>query len=140
MSYPAFCKTDEDKKIYRKVRSKGWTKWVHNASDILAIKNGCWFDVEEAQRFENFCRLLRLSKGDWADQPLELQPWQRDDFCYPLFGWKRPDGTRRFRKGLAFIPKKASKSTLAAAISLYLLLADREKGAEVYTLASDRDQ
>ncbi len=58
----------------------------------------------------------------------------------PLFGWKRADGTRRFRRGYIEIPKKNGKSSIFAGLSLYLLLADNEPGAEVYSAAVDRDQ
>lgn len=138
INYPPFCKTLSDKNAYRVAHKNGWTKWVHNISDILAIKAGCWFDLEAAQRVEKFFLILRHSKGEWAGQKFVLQPYQRDRIIYPLFGWKRPDGTRRFRKGMIFIPKKAGKSTLAAGISLYLLVADREGGAEVYNCGVDR--
>ena len=137
-SYPDYVKTTEDRAAYDKARKQKWLSWVHNASDILAIKEGCYFDVEAAERVERFFKLLKQSKGRWANQPLILQDWQRDQIIYPLFGWKRADGTRRYRKGLIFIPKKNGKSTLGAAISLYLLVADNESGAEVYNAAADK--
>ena len=71
----------------------GWAKWVHNASDILAIEEGCYFDLEAAQKVEKFFLLLRHSKGEWAGESFSLQPWQRDHIIYPLFGWKRANGT-----------------------------------------------
>lgn len=58
----------------------------------------------------------------------------------PLFGWMRPDGTRRFRTGYIQIAKKNGKSTLAAGINLYMLVGDGEMGAEVYCAAVDRPQ
>src|SRR5262249_26222452 len=45
-----------------------------------------------------------------------------------------------FRKAYCEIPKKNGKSTLASGIGLYLLCGDGEAGAEVYSLATDRDQ
>ena len=57
-----------------------------------------------------------------------------------LFGWKRADGTRRFRVAYNEIPRKNGKSTLAAGIGLYLLIADDEPGAEIYSAATKRDQ
>ena len=58
----------------------------------------------------------------------------------PLFGWKRPDGTRRFRRGYIEVPKKNGKSCLFSGLSLYLLIGDGEPGAEIYSAAVDRDQ
>ena len=58
----------------------------------------------------------------------------------PLFGWKRADGTRRYRRGYIEVPKKNGKSTLFSGLSLYLLVGDGEPGAEIYSAAVDRDQ
>jgi len=100
-----------------------------------------WFDEEEADRAcEFFKRFLRHSKGQWAGQPLELSDWQRDDIIRPMFGWKRKDGTRKYRRVYIEIPRKNGKSTLSAGIALYMLFCDREAGAEIYSAAADRDQ
>lgn len=100
-----------------------------------------WFDEAAADRAVAFFeRVLTHTKGEWAGQPLQLSKWQADEIIRPLFGWKRADGTRRFRTTYIQIPRKAGKSTLAAGIALYLLLADGEPGAEVYSAAADRDQ
>jgi phage terminase large subunit-like protein len=88
-----------------------------------------------------FRRFLRHSKGKgFAGKPFELLPWQWDQVIRPLFGWRRKDGTRRFRKAYIEIPKKNGKSTLCAGLALYLLTKDGEPGAEVYSAAADRDQ
>jgi phage terminase large subunit-like protein len=116
-------------------------EWISGPADEKALAQGCWFDLAAAQRvrqfFENF---LRHSKGQFANQPFELLDWQWKRIVGPLFGWKRPDGTRRFRRGYIEVPKKNGKSTLFSGLSLYLLTADGEPGAEVYSAAVDRDQ
>ena len=38
--------------------------------------------------------------------------WQWEQIIAPLFGWKRQDGTRRYRRGYIEVPKKNGKSTL----------------------------
>lgn len=75
-----------------------------------------------------------------AGQPFKLEPWQRDRIIRPLFGWKRQDGTRKYRTAYVEIPRKNGKSTLCAGIALYLLFCDREQGAEIYSVAGTRDQ
>lgn len=116
------------------------SRWVRDPSDRLAIAEGCYFD-EDAGRFvcdfiETFCR---QSKGSqWAGRPMALLDWQRD-FLMRLFGWKRPDGTRRYRKAYLEVAKKNGKSTLVSALVLVLLLAD-DAGPEVYLNACDREQ
>ena len=79
-------------------------------------------------------------KGEWAGNPFTLEPWQRDLVIHPLFGWKRANGTRKYRTAYIEVPRKNGKSTLAAGIALTLLFADNEPGAEVYSAAGDRKQ
>jgi phage terminase large subunit-like protein len=110
-------------------------------ADQLALDAGCSFDPAAAERVRTFFRkFLRHSKGQWAGQPFELLAWQWEQIILPLFGWKRADGTRRFRRAYIEVPKKNGKSTLSAGISLYLLMGDGEPGAEIYSAAADRDQ
>lgn len=117
------------------------SRWIRNAADEYAVSQGCYFDEAAAERVCKFFRTcLRHSKGQWAGQPFEPLEWQRLDVIYPLFGWKRPDGRRRFSKAYIEIPKKNGKSTLAAALAIYLMLADSEPGAEVYTCARNAKQ
>lgn len=102
---------------------------------------GYWFDERAARGAVNFFeKLLVHVKGEWAGQPFELQDWQREKIVEPLFGWKREDGTRRYRTAYIEVPRKNGKSTLAAGLALYLLFADGEFGAEVYSAAADKDQ
>lgn len=115
--------------------------WVRTAADRQAVSEGCYFDLPAAERVRDFfLKFLRHSKGEWGGQPFELIEWQWKDVIAPLFGWKRPDGLRRFRKAYIEIPKKNGKSTLASGIGLYLLVADGEHGPEVYSAAADQAQ
>lgn len=99
------------------------------------------YDKQAAEDAVAFFELyLRHSKGEWAGQPFKLLPWQADEIIRPLFGWKRPDGTRKYRRAYIEVPRKNGKSTLMAGLGLYLLTADREGGAEIYSAASDKDQ
>lgn len=103
-------------------------------------ERGLAFDVERAEHvIAFFHRFLRHYKGKWAGQRFELQPWQAF-VLWCLFGWVREDGTRRYRMAYLEVPRKNGKSTLAAGIALYLLAADGEAGADVYALATKRDQ
>ena len=77
-------------------------------------------------------------KGELAGKLIVLEKWQKDDIIKPVFGIKRKtDGLRRFRTVYVEIPRKNAKSTLGAAIALYLLLSDGEPGAEIYSAAGD---
>jgi phage terminase large subunit-like protein len=114
---------------------------VLTPSDREAVAQGCTFDESAADRVRHFfARFLRHGKGEWAGKPFDLLPWQWERIVRPLFGWRRADGTRRFRRAGIWVPKKNGKSTLGAGLSLYLLVADGEAGAEVYSAAADREQ
>jgi len=100
-----------------------------------------WFDEQAAERAVQFFETcLTHTKGELAGKPLLLDEWEKDQIVRPVFGWKRKDGTRRYRKVFVEIPRKNGKSTICAGIALYLLHADREPGAEVYSAAADREQ
>ena len=108
---------------------------------VTATKTGYWYDEKAAERAVKFFpRFLRHTKGEHAGQRFELLPWQANDVIRPLFGWKRPDGLRRYRRAYIAVPRKNGKSQLAAGVGLYLLFSDGEPGAEIYSAAADRDQ
>ncbi len=91
---------------------------------------------------DNLCAFIeRLPhvKGPLAGEPIRLEPWQAF-ILTTVFGWVRHDGKRRFRRSYIEVPRGNAKSTLSSAVALYMLAADREGGAEVYSLATTRDQ
>jgi len=102
-------------------------------------KRGLVFSPLHATFVINFFRYLHHSKGEWAGREVVLEPWQQF-ILWALFGWLRADGTRRFRTSYTEIPRKNGKSTKAAGTGLYLLAADKEPGAEIYTAATTRPQ
>ena len=90
-------------------------------------------------RVTKFVGSLRQSKGQWAGVTLSLLDWQRQ-MIETVYGTLRDDGQRRYRTAYVEVPRKNGKSSLAAALALYHLVADNEAGAEVYLGAVDRDQ
>ena len=97
----------------------------------------CEFDDAAARRAIDFIELcVTLTKGaDYACRPFILEPWQLA-IVGNVFGWKRPDGTRRFREVFIFVPRKNGKTELSAAIALAVLFCDKETGAERYASAA----
>lgn len=95
-----------------------------------------------AQRICAFAEKMPHIKGDWAAQRqlITLEAWEV--FVLAVgFGWVvKATGKRRFRQIDLFIPRKNAKSTIAAVIGLYMLTADGEYGAEVYSGATSKDQ
>lgn len=114
------------------------------AADSAAVRSDCgrfWYDAATADAAVRFFEdHLRLTKGEWAGKPFRLEPWQADRIIRPAFGWKRNDGTRRYRRVIVWVPRKNGKTEIAAGVSLIALVADGEAGAEVYAIAKDKDQ
>jgi phage terminase large subunit-like protein len=79
--------------------------------DIAAAEHACMF----------FPVALRHSSGRWDGQPFHLEGWQAF-LIWNLFGWKRLDGTRRFRRAHVSVARKNGKSTIIAGITLLLSL------------------
>lgn len=108
-------------------------------------RSGDWpyvYDVAKAARACRFIELLPHTKGKWAArrETLKLEPWQAFFVCN-IFGWvHRVTGKRRFRQAYLRVPRKNGKSQLAASIGLYMLTADGEAGAEVYSGATSEKQ
>ncbi len=118
-----------------------WERWPGASLHLDDAGGKYWFDAEAADRAcDFFPTYLRHVKAEFAGEPFVLLPWQRDLIVRPLFGWKRQDGTRRFRKAFLEVGKKNGKSGLASGMGLLLAFADEEPGAEVYAAAADRDQ
>lgn len=102
---------------------------------------GYIFDQRKAERpiefIETFCK---HSKGEWAGKAVKLELFQKA-FISALFGFVcEPTGYRRFRETLFYVARKNGKSTMLSGIALYCLIADDEPGAEVYSVASKKDQ
>lgn len=94
---------------------------------------------DKAEHVCRFIELLPHVKGEWAGQPVVLEGWQIF-ILVTVFGWYRRDGRRRFRTVYIEVPRKNAKSTLSSGVALYMLTADNEGGAEVYSAATTREQ
>lgn len=102
-------------------------------------RKGFLYDKKKAKRAVDFIQALTHTKGKWAGKPFILLEWQKEIVC-KIFGTVYKNGKRVIRKAYIEIPKKNGKSELAAAVALFLLVADGEIGAEVYSAAADRTQ
>jgi len=119
-------------------------RWVkraceRQARDLERKRFAFRFDAERAERVCRFIELLPHIKGRWAGSSMRLEPWQ-SFLLTTVFGWVDRQGRRRFKTAYVEVPRKNGKSQLSAGIGLYLLAADGEPGAEVYSAATTRDQ
>ena len=99
------------------------------------------FDEKKANRpiqfIEKYCK---HSKGKWAGKPVILELWQKAHI-QALYGFvDKETGLRKYRKLVLFVGKKNGKSTEGSGLGLYQLTSDGEGGAEIYSVATKKDQ
>lgn len=86
---------------------------------------------------ETFCRHY---EGEHAGELVKLELWQKA-FVQNIFAWlERDTEVRRFREYALEVPRKHGKSFLSGCIAVYMLVADEEPGAQVYSAANKLDQ
>ena len=86
---------------------------------------------------ETFCKHYQ---GERAGEVVKLELFQKA-FIQSLFGWlEKATDNRRFREYFFEVARKHGKSFLSACIAVYMLVADGEDGAEVYSAATKLDQ
>lgn len=130
-----------------------------------AILDGYWFDAAAAQRVQDFCvqffTLPREAGEKIAPYELEsiqrrfpnfdpetpsgtkpfamMRMWHRQ-IIGQLYGWKSPDGSRRFRRAFVTTAKKSGKTTTLSVLPLYEMLVGDTPEKEVYVIATTEDQ
>ncbi|MFC3446884.1 terminase large subunit [Falsochrobactrum ovis] len=103
-------------------------------------ERGLYWDDDSAIRvFRFFEDRLKLSEGQFEGKPFKLHPSQAFKLG-SLFGWKRADGSRRFRRAYIEEGKGNGKSPFAGGVGLYGLIADKEAGAQIYAAAAKKEQ
>lgn len=109
-------------------------------AEMLDADAPYYFDEELGERpiafIETFCKQSQGTLG----APIKLELFQKA-FIQALFGFIiKETGFRRFRETMFLVGRKNGKSTLLAGIGLYLLVADWEGAAEIYSVATKKDQ
>lgn len=97
------------------------------------------FDRKKANKPCKFIECLCHVKGPKAGECIHLEDWQ----CFiitTIFGWVDDNGYRRFSQAYIEVGRGNGKSTFCSGIGLYMLCADGELGADIYSFATTRDQ
>lgn len=99
------------------------------------------FDLDKAnQPIEFIERFCKQSKGKWIGKPLKLELFQKAKI-QAVYGFVHEDtGLRRCREVFTLVARKNGKSTEKAATGTYMFVGDGEGGAEVYSIATKKDQ
>lgn len=109
---------------------------------LKEIKDGykSWhFDADCAERpvafIESFCHIPSGKLG----KPFILEDYEKA-WVQAIFGFVDDDGNRRFREVLIEVGRKNGKTSLVAAIELYMLIADGEGAPQIYNAATTQAQ
>ena len=140
--------TDNPGKVCNKIKTiyKRLVEDIKTEKEISFTKEGktethkYHFDKEKAQRpiefIEKYCK---QSKGKWNGKQLKLQLFQKA-MLEAAFGFVDENGFRKYKKVIFFVARKNGKSVLDSAIANYMLVADKEGGAEIYSVATKKEQ
>lgn len=119
-------------------------KWITPNPLDLGIE-GAQFDASLVDKVLRVFYLLRHTSGEWAGNPIILEPWQIAYIIAPIFGivkWHAE--TEKYYRVITDVyvdlPRKNGKTTLAGGVALYLGTADGEEGAQVVAAATSEKQ
>jgi len=108
-------------------------EFIVTASDVAAVEAGYGWDPAAVDHVLRFAGTLRDPMN--ADKPYRLLAWQLHE-TRRLFGWRRPNGRRRFTRLNVWIPKKNGKTSWLAFLALVMLLVDKEKRPGCYVASA----
>jgi phage terminase large subunit-like protein len=118
-----------------------WVKLAIKRQEEDLLRNDIYFDEDAANHYLKFSAKCKYTKGDLASQGKRIELTPQQVFRYwVMMGWKVPSGKRRFRKIYFEVARKNGKSEEAAILCAYMLLMDKEFGAEIYTAATSYKQ
>jgi len=98
------------------------------------------FVPDKAEHILKFVKFCKHVKGPDAGKSIELEPFQIL-FLAGIYGFRAKNdvNTRWTTDVILFVPRKSGKTTIASIIALYELQFG-DAGAEVFTLATNREQ
>lgn len=122
--------SEKIRKVYRKLVKDIYdqsSEWEYSSSRA----------IHALQFIESFCK---HSKGKWARQPVRLELWQKAGIA-AIFGFvHKISEERKYQEVFWVVARKNGKSTVASTVGLYTMVGDSEGGAEIYAVATKKDQ
>ncbi|VTR94078.1 Uncultured bacterium genome assembly Metasoil_fosmids_resub OS=uncultured bacterium PE=4 SV=1: Terminase_1 [Gemmata massiliana] len=110
---------------------------VVTAADRLALEEGCYWSQTHADCIINFTRAFFRSQ--FISGKVTLAPEQAQ-FLQRLYGWRLPNGNRRFRFANLHVPKKSfGKTLLVSIIAFFETFGSGEPSNFVVSCAASRD-
>lgn len=103
------------------------------------LRKDLYFDHEDAQKHIEFVGIIPLVDNEFANKPLIVQNWQAF-LIANIYGWKKKDGTRKHKRVYLQIPRRNSKTTVSAALSIDNAVMDPVAGGQILYAATSEDQ
>src|ERR1035441_7609563 len=105
------------------------------------VLDGAYFDANEVEMDIAFIESLTLTKSTKSGRPEPFKLLEvHKKLITNLYGWKRKDGRRLYRKCYFSTARKNAKTQIAAAIGLLMLAFDLEAQPEIYIAAKGLEQ
>lgn len=92
---------------------------VRTAADRAALAAGYYWDQAAADRVIRFAEKYLAPK--YTRGAFRLFDWQRRTLM-SWYGWRAPDGSRRWRRAVLHVPKKNGKTLLVSIVAAYELM------------------
>jgi phage terminase large subunit-like protein len=139
IEYARAAVADKKRKRFGKWFRRAARRFLADLRRARAKRAPFHFDRWHANDACGFIEKLPHVEGTWSTSTLTLHA-AHVFFVVNIFGFRKPDGTRRFDTALLAIARKNAKSTLAAAILLYCMCCEDEAGAQLLTAATTGSQ
>lgn len=121
------------------VGNKIYKVYKHLADKVLH-ENEYYYSCARGEHIITFFeRYLRHSKGKMGGKPVKLELWEKA-MLSAQYGFINIEGIREYTRCILIVGKKNGKSFISSGEGLYLLCADGEPGAEIYSVATKKDQ
>lgn len=132
-----YCKNVTSGKIVACKKTKQVAKRLLNE---IHVKDGKWhFDQALAERAVEFIERFCYIPSGRLGQPFILEDYEKA-WIEAIFGFVDDKGLRRYQEALIIVGRKNGKTSLCAAIELYMLIADGEGSPQIYNAANNFEQ
>lgn len=109
---------------------------VRTEADRRALAAGYYWDQDAADRVITFAE--KYLAPQFVTGAFQLFPWERRTL-QSWYGWRAPDGSRRWRRAVLHIPKKNGKTLLVSVVAAYELLGGVAASPWVVSASTTKD-
>lgn len=99
-----------------------------------------YFDESKYKMIVKFCSVLKHYTSGAAGKPFILEPWEDFIVCNIFCLYSSETGKRKYKSAHISVARKNGKTTLAAVLALFALVADGEPAPSVIMAANSREQ